>query len=73
MTYDEFKKKMIELERACSIAWRENDMETTEDIERSMLKLKKEHSEFKKRLMKEIEESEMMWEFGLKYEVVFLK
>ena len=60
MTYDEFKKKMIELERACSIAWRENDMETTEDIERSMLKLKKEHSKFKKRLMKEIEESEMM-------------
>ena len=51
---------MIELERACSIAWRENDMETTEDIEHSMLKLKKEHSEFKKRLMKEIEESEMM-------------
>ena len=60
MTYDEFKKKMIELEKACAIAWRENDMETTEDIERSMLKLKKEHSKFKKRLMKEIEESEMM-------------
>ena len=60
MTYNEFKKKMIELERSCAIAWRENDMETTEDIERSMLKLKKENSKFKKRLMKEIEESEMM-------------
>jgi hypothetical protein len=46
MTYDEYKKKMIEYCEARNCAWENNDMETDDEIERAMLKLEKENPEF---------------------------
>jgi hypothetical protein len=46
MTYDEFKKKMMDFCEIRRIAWDEWDMEMDEEVERAMLKLERENPEF---------------------------
>jgi hypothetical protein len=54
MTYDEYKKKMIECCEDRNTAWQNNDMETDDEIERDMLKLEKENPEFADRWYEEL-------------------
>jgi hypothetical protein len=54
MTYDEFKKKMMDFCEVRRIAWDERDMEMDEEVERAMLKLEGENPEFADKWFKDL-------------------
>jgi hypothetical protein len=54
MTYDEFKKKMMDFCEVRRIAWDEWDMEMDEEVERAMLKLERENPEFADKWFKDL-------------------
>ena len=43
MTYEEFKKKMMKLSEARRVACEDNDFDTDEQLEQTMLELEKEN------------------------------